>query len=162
MDLDMSNLKPAYVLKTGSVALTVERIDSSANDLDVRLRHRLLPQPGGFEGFLIPGIPDEGVMMSNHRADEGRSVCMARRSNSRARASSSDPASQRTEKPSISVTSMSAASSASISLRIDPSAVPRSMAPVRVSRQDRVTCRTPARRSGSNTALAQTSPQTTE
>ena len=32
--------------------LAVESVDESADDLDVLLRHRLLRQPGGFEGLL--------------------------------------------------------------------------------------------------------------
>src|SRR5204863_44384 len=40
------------VLEPGVYVPTVERLEGSAHDLHVLLRHRLLRQPGSFEGFL--------------------------------------------------------------------------------------------------------------
>jgi hypothetical protein len=45
-----------------SIPLAVKRFDGCRESLDVLLRHRLLPQPHGFEGFFPrrePGDPDD-------------------------------------------------------------------------------------------------------
>ena len=50
-----------------------ERVQRRTNDLDVFLRHRLLRQPGGFEGLRLRR---ESLQANDHPVAEPKDVCL--------------------------------------------------------------------------------------
>src|SRR5215216_584094 len=52
LNIVSENVRVEYRIEVATLQRFSERLEPPPHDLDVLLRHRLLPQPGGFEGFL--------------------------------------------------------------------------------------------------------------